>query len=98
MLKYVITRIVLLFITLLIIMTVLHYILNIVMVMRFQRELLPHYLNNSFNYFLEYFKGIINNWDFGKSMRGEVIWPIFKRRAIYTVGINLIAWFFYTSI
>lgn len=49
--------------------------------------------------FFLYLKGIIKDWDFQKSLfTKEPIWPAFKRKVVYTLGINLIACIFYVSI
>lgn len=90
MLKYILLRVLFMIITLLFVLTVLYFGLNMVQLSNFgPRPKIPfpdNFFLVSEGYF-DYIKGIFTEWDFGETQYGDDVWEEFLYRAPITLRI-----------
>ncbi|MFW5794584.1 MAG: ABC transporter permease [Bacillota bacterium] len=90
MLKYIIMRILWMIAILLIILTIIYFTTSLVMMDIWIRPKIHFPDNFRIVYFryIDYFKKVIFEWDWGKSEEGVSVWLIFKDKAPITLKIN----------
>ncbi|MGM0435979.1 MAG: ABC transporter permease [Bacillota bacterium] len=102
MIRYILTRILFLFITLFIVFTMLFVVarfaeLERMEVLNFTEIPLMEKTKIVFNDYVTYVKNIASDWDWGTDARGRDGWSELQRRMDLTLRLNIFAFFFYTG-
>ncbi len=92
MLKYIFIRLLFMVLTLFLVATLLYFALNLIMMIKFARPPKPAFLDAFYQIaqgYGDYMKGIVTEWDFGKTRTNDSVWEELLHRAPITLGINL---------
>ncbi len=97
MAAYIVKRIILLFLTLVVIMTISYFIMTFVMMRRFvPRDPFWSDVATTWESYWEYVKLIVTEWNWGTDRRGDDVWETLNSRMWLTLRLNILAFFFYT--
>ncbi len=101
MVRYILVRIFLFILTLGIVFTVLYYAMNLVMI-RFwgPRPYIPFPDNFAIVWerYTVYLSGVLTEWDWGTTRRGENVWETFREKAPITLRVNIATFIVYLTL
>ncbi|MFU8793467.1 MAG: ABC transporter permease [Acholeplasmataceae bacterium] len=99
MIKYIVTRLIGLVMTLIIIISLLYITTNFSMMRIWMR---PYDFRSAmslvFSNYLSFIKGLITSWDWGVNLKNEPVWPIFLEKVPVSLRINVIAFIIYAPL
>jgi len=97
MVIYTLKRVVLLFVTVFMIMTLSYFIMTFVTLRRFEpRDPFWSDFTATWQTYWEYLKLVATEWDWGTDRRGDDVWETLNSRMWRTLRLNIVAFFFYT--
>ncbi|MDY0139248.1 MAG: ABC transporter permease [Candidatus Izemoplasmatales bacterium] len=95
MLKYILKRIILMIISMIVVLAFTYMILNVSMTLKWTRLTFTEAFSVHWEGFKLYLGNIINDWDWGTSMKGVDVWQLLGRKLLISLKYNFVALFVY---
>ncbi len=98
MLRHIINRVILIFVTIVIIITLLFFSIWLAMIEKYYGDVkLLEFLPFIWSEFVIYFTNIVTKWDWGYSNLGDPAWPIVFEKVHYTLTITIASLIFFVT-